>query len=687
TVATGGLWSGGAGAFTPGSNSLVTTYQPTAAEIAAGSVTLTLTSVGNGNCNAVHDALLLTIDPVPVVNAGPDQSICTNNPGFNLAGFVGNAPGGSWTGGAGVYGSGATALATHYQPTAAEVAAGSLTFTLTSTGTTTCSAITDQVTIVFTAAPVVNAGPDQVICANAPKVQLIGNVTSATGGTWTGGAGTFTPSNTVFSPVYTPTPAEIAGGSLTLTLTSSGNGNCFAVQDAMTITFTPAPTVNAGADINVCANDPLVHLNGGVTVASGGEWAGGAGTYTPDAFALNATYAPTSFELQLGSFTLTLTTTGNGNCLAVQDEVNVTVLPAPTVDAGADVTTCASDLDVALSGSVQGLTASGTWSTSGTGVFLPNAASLNGTYRASALDSLNGSVTLTLTSTNNGLCTAVTDAMTIDILPSALADAGPDQTICATQSTIALNGTITGNATQGTWTSTGAGTFSPSATAAHATYTLAPSDAVSSTISFTWSVNSCDHAMDQLAVTIVPVSQVSAGPDRITCASDLDVIVNGAVSGASSSGAWSTLGTGTFANPATALSNIYQASALDSLAQGVDLLLTATNTGVCPADADTLHLSILPFGTVNAGTDLVFCANNVNAALNGSLTGDATSVHWSTSGTGTFVPNANVLAPTYLPSVVDTAIGQLTLTLAAVNSCNSASDALSLTLTPAPQVD
>ncbi len=83
----------------------------------------------------VRDSLLVIVDPVPVVNAGPDQQICANNSNVQLNGFVGNAPGGAWSGGAGTFFPSNTMLATQYMPTAAEVASGSLTLTLTSTGT------------------------------------------------------------------------------------------------------------------------------------------------------------------------------------------------------------------------------------------------------------------------------------------------------------------------------------------------------------------------------------------------------------------------------------------------------------------------------------------------------------------------------------------------------------------------
>ncbi|MFZ1692132.1 MAG: PKD domain-containing protein [Flavobacteriales bacterium] len=687
TVATGGAWSGVNGTFTPNANSLNATYAPTLSEIASGQITIVLSTTGMGNCNVVRDSLVVHFDPAPVVNAGPDQQICANNPVVSLNGFVGNAPAGQWSGGAGTYFPSSTALVMQYTPTAAEIAAGSLTLTLTSTGTVNCAPVSDQMVIVFTGAPIVSAGSDIQICTNNPAVQLTGDVANASGGTWSGGNGSFAPSANVLSPVYTPTAGELASGSLSLYLTSTGNGNCLSVRDTVVVTFTPAPTANAGADLNVCMNNPVVSLNGAITVASGGQWSGGLGAFAPDAQALDAQYTLTPFELQSGSVLLTLTSTGNGNCLAVSDQVLITVTPSPMVDAGADLITCSNQLQVPLNGLVQGGASSGQWSTSGTGSFSPSANALNATYIASTLDSLNGNVTLTLTSANNGNCTAVSDQLVITILPNAVANAGADQTVCVTTGTVQLNGTITGNATQGTWTSTGAGSFSPSADAADAVYQMAPSDEALGTLTFIWSVNSCDNAMDQMNVTIVPASVVNAGADQVTCFGNLSVVVNGSVSGASTTGVWSTLGTGVFTNPANALSNVYQASAQDSLALGVDLVLTATGTGVCQAASSTMHISILPAGTVNAGLDVTACANNAVTALNGMLSGDATQVQWSSSGTGSFFPNSTVLTPTYVPSALDTTIGSVTLTLSAPNTCNNAVDAMVLTLSPAPYVN
>src|SRR5690606_1033301 len=135
---------------------------------------------------------------------------------------------------------------------------------------------------------------------------------------------------------YTPTQGEINSGSLTLTLTTTGNGNCVAATDVVTIQFTPAPTADAGSTITVCANNPEAQLDGEVTTATGGIWSGGAGTFVPNNTALDAVYTPTAGEISNGSVTLTLTTTGNNNCIAVTDVVTINVSPSPVVNAGDD---------------------------------------------------------------------------------------------------------------------------------------------------------------------------------------------------------------------------------------------------------------------------------------------------------------------------------------------------------------
>jgi phosphatidylserine/phosphatidylglycerophosphate/cardiolipin synthase-like enzyme len=86
------------------------------------------------------------------------------------------------------------------------------------------------------AIPIVNAGNDQTYCSNTADVILSGTVGGfSTGSIWSGGTGIFYPDAATLNAIYTPSQAEKAGGSVTLTLTS-GN-SCTAVSDYVVFTF------------------------------------------------------------------------------------------------------------------------------------------------------------------------------------------------------------------------------------------------------------------------------------------------------------------------------------------------------------------------------------------------------------------------------------------------------------------
>ncbi len=100
TNATGGIWSGGQGAF--GGTGLNVTYQPTAAELSAGGVDLLLTTTGNPLCAADVDTVHVVLSD-DLLNAGASgtDALChataTGSASFQpvLPGmsFVWNAPG------------------------------------------------------------------------------------------------------------------------------------------------------------------------------------------------------------------------------------------------------------------------------------------------------------------------------------------------------------------------------------------------------------------------------------------------------------------------------------------------------------------------------------------------------------------------------------------------------------------
>src|SRR5690606_32842851 len=236
----------------------------------------------------------------------------------------------------------------------------------------------------FSAEIIVDAGVDQTVCANK-TTQLVGAISGgATNGVWSSnGTGSFSPDEFALNAIYEPSPADLSGGSVTLTLTSISN--CFPVEDEVKITYTPAPIVDAGLAITACENNTVVTLNGYVDIASGAIWSGGDGSFSPHSGILNALYTPSATEVDNGSVTLYLTSTGNGNCFAEMDSVLITFGPAPTADAGLDQTLCENNNVAQLNGAVT-IAGGGQWSSPTGGSFLPSNQSLTPTYIPSNSD-------------------------------------------------------------------------------------------------------------------------------------------------------------------------------------------------------------------------------------------------------------------------------------------------------------
>ena len=162
---------------------------------------------------------------------------------------------------------------------------------------------------------VVDAGPDQFICAENPVVTLAGGVLNAGGGNWSGGIGTYNPNSSTLNADYTLDNTEVLATTLTLTLTSTGNGACPAVSDDMTITVNPSPSVSAGLDQTVCQGT-AVTLSGSGTAIS----------YTWD----NGVTDGSPFTPGVGTVTYTVTGVDGNGCQAT-DQVDVTVVPNPLV--------------------------------------------------------------------------------------------------------------------------------------------------------------------------------------------------------------------------------------------------------------------------------------------------------------------------------------------------------------------
>ncbi|MGH7730094.1 MAG: FlgD immunoglobulin-like domain containing protein, partial [Candidatus Eiseniibacteriota bacterium] len=464
-------------------------------------------------------------------------------------------------------------------------------------------------------------------------------------------------------------------------------GPCQAASDQVRITINPTATASAGADLVVCASTPQAQLSASVGGgASSGAWSGGAGSYSPNASAMNAIYTPSAAEIAAGGVTLTFTTNDPaGPCPSASDQVRITIGPAAIVNAGPDQVVCASSPQVQLAGLAGGGASGGTWS-GGAGTFGPGASALSATYTPTAAEIAAGGVTLTLTTNDPaGPCPAVSDAMTITIRSAAVANAGPDQRVCASSPRAQLQGSVSGGASTGTW-SGGAGTFSPKATNLNASYTPTAAEIAVGGVTLTLTTDDpagpCPPVGDQVRITIDPITTVHAGPDQVVCASSPQTQLAGSVSGTVTSGTWSG-GAGTFSPGPSSLSAVYTPSAGEIAAGSVTLTLTsAASSGPCPAASDPMTIVISPALTANAGPDQVVCAVSPQVQLAGSLGSGATNGLW-TGGAGTFSPGPAALDALYMPSAAEIAAGSLTLTLTTndpAGPCPAVSDQIKLTI-------
>lgn len=186
---------------------------------------------------------------------------------------------------------------------------------------------------------VVNAGNDQVVCANNAVVQLNGSVSGGTNtGVWTSnGTGRFGTRTSSLSNSYIPSAQDTANGTVTLVLSSTNNKSCRVVNSSLSVRITDAPFVDIGNNPTICANDSLLAVNAQFRNASGIQWASnGTGTFD-NRNALTTNYVLSSRDQSSGSFRIYATTTGNGSCIAVTDEIVVNLAPVPKVDVGKDL--------------------------------------------------------------------------------------------------------------------------------------------------------------------------------------------------------------------------------------------------------------------------------------------------------------------------------------------------------------
>jgi hypothetical protein len=172
------------------------------------------------------------------------------------------------TSGDGTFGN-PNSLTTTYTPGLQDIINGSVSITLTSTSpywNWPCSQVSDSFILTIDTPPIVDAGPDQVICPNE-IVNLSGTINGAANNiNWSGGSGIFYTFSSVLNATYVPTPSEIISGSFILTLNATdSNGACGVVSDDVLITINQVQIVN-----NISASSCDFYVWNGITYTESG---------------------------------------------------------------------------------------------------------------------------------------------------------------------------------------------------------------------------------------------------------------------------------------------------------------------------------------------------------------------------------------------------------------------------------
>ncbi|MDB9774991.1 PKD domain-containing protein [Vicingaceae bacterium] len=533
--------------------SSTTAANPTASPTVT--TTYSVTVLDANGCTSV-DQVEVTLNPSPIVDAGPDQSIC---PGGSIA--IGGSP--TAAAGATFSWSPATSLSSSTAANPIATPAVNTIYSVTVTDVNGCTS-TDDVTVTINAIPTADAGLDQTIC-NGSSVTIGGAPTGPTGATYLWSPATGLSNASIANPIANPTITTQY-----TVLVTSGVG-CTST-DIVDVIVNQNPIADAGADQTICD---------GFSATIGGSPTGPTGvtfSWSPIASLSSATIGnPIATPTATTTYTVTIT---DGNGCASTDQVEVTVNPSPILDAGTDIALCIGG-STAIGGSPTGPTGSTySWSPS---------VSLNDPTLANPIASPATTTTYTVVVTDANGCTNTDDIIvSINLLP--IADAGLDTAICLGSST-PIGGSPTGPAgSTYLWT--------PNIGLSNS---VLSNPIASPTVTTTYSVlvtdaNGCT-ASDDVVVNVNPLPFVDAGIDGVVCLNDT-LQVGGAPTGPSGSVyLWS---------PAATIVDPTVANPLVFPTVNTTYTVIVTDINGC-VNTDDVLVSVNPLPIIDAGDSAYVC--------------------------------------------------------------------------------
>jgi len=209
--------------------------------VGAGPHTLSVTETDAVGCIGLAETVEITLISVPTADAGVLTADICETGDYQLVATAGTGII-SWThNGDGSFDFPASENPI-YTPGPNDVLGTNTVVTLTMTVSNgPCTDATDDIILTIYDDPTANAGADASICEGFNHIISGAAATNDVSVLWTtSGTGTFTNGNTL-TPEYIPSPADISAGSVTLTLTVTGNAPCTPAVSTMILTIDPTP--------------------------------------------------------------------------------------------------------------------------------------------------------------------------------------------------------------------------------------------------------------------------------------------------------------------------------------------------------------------------------------------------------------------------------------------------------------
>ncbi|MCF8223454.1 MAG: gliding motility-associated C-terminal domain-containing protein, partial [Bacteroidales bacterium] len=450
-------------------------------------------------------------------------------------------------------------------------------------------------------------------------------------------------------------------GSNTVNVTAYDDaGNSATGTAVVTVSDTNTVVADAGPDADMCITDGT-YTPAAANVVNGTVLWGTTGDGSFD----DPTLVNPAYTLGAGdtdSVKLYMDVTPVTGCTPASDTMKLYIYDAPQAEAGDNIDICNTATDVAITTADY---ENGTllWASSGDGTFDDNTV-INPVYTLGASDA--DSVTLTLTVSGYGSCGTAIDSMKIYIFDAPAADAGADDTVCASGISYSITDASSSGGTVA-WTSDGDGSFDDQGID-NPVYTFGSGDISAGTVTLTMTVTGIGTCGDDIDDKIIVINELPGiivdEHSDISCYGLNDGILRISGNAGTAPYQYSIDGgafqaSGEFTGLAAGDHNI---SVIDANACGKDTTITITEPDEFTFVLDTvIHNS---------------CYGSDDAAISITITGGTQPYSISWTGPGGFSSTEEDLS--------NLSAGQYSLNLTDANNCNVFT--LDTTITQPPEI-